>query len=61
MTGWTHTGYAQRLVFGAGAVATVGEVCAGLGMGRVLVVTTAGRRASASLTPSSLRRAPPRR
>lgn len=43
---WTHTGYAQRIHFGAGALDRVGEVCAGLGMRRVLVVTTAGRRAS---------------
>ena len=47
MTGaWAHTGYAQRIVFGAGRVATVGDVCAGLGMRRVLLVTTEGRRAS---------------
>ncbi len=43
---WTHTGYAQRIHFGPGALDRVGEVCAGLRMRRVLVVTTAGRRAS---------------
>ena len=49
MTGpasWTHNGYAQRLVFGAGVVEQVGEVCRELGMTRVLVVTTEGRRSS---------------
>ena len=44
--GWAHTGYAQRIVFGAGSVERVGQVCADVGVGRVLVVTTAGRRAS---------------
>ena len=51
MTGpasWTHTGYAQRLHFGAGVVERVGEVCRELGMSRVLVVTTRGRLGSAA-------------
>jgi maleylacetate reductase len=43
---WTHTGYAQRIHFGAGMLDAVGAVCAGLGMTRVLVVTTEGRRDS---------------
>lgn len=43
---WTHTGYAQRIHFGAGALDRVGDVCRELGMGRILVVTTEGRRSS---------------
>ena len=43
---WTHTGYAQRIHFGAGSVERVGEVCRELGITRVLLVTTQGRRAS---------------
>ena len=43
---WAHTGYAQRIHFGAGSLDRVGEVCAELGMTRVLLVTTEGRRAS---------------
>lgn len=48
MTDWVHTGYTQRIVFGAGTVGTVGEVCAALGARRVLVVTTVGRRSSSA-------------
>lgn len=40
---WTHTSYAQQLIFGAGAVRRVGEVARVLGLRRVLLVTTAGR------------------
>lgn len=43
---WTHTGYAQRIHFGAGALDGVGAVCEVLGMHRVLVVTTEGRASS---------------
>lgn len=43
---WTHTGYAQRIHFGAGTLDRAGEVCAELRMRRVLLVTTEGRRAS---------------
>lgn len=43
---WTHTGYAQRIHFGPGTLDHAGEVCRALGMRRLLVVTTAGRRAS---------------
>lgn len=43
---WTHTGYAQRIDFGAGALERVPQVCTGLGLRRVLVVTTEGRLAS---------------
>ena len=43
-----HTSYAQRLRFGAGAVAQVGEAAAELEAARVLLVTTSARRASAA-------------
>lgn len=45
---WTHTGYAQRIHFGAGSLGLVGDICDELGLGRLLVVTTEGRRASAA-------------
>lgn len=40
---WTHTGYAQQILFGAGAVDRLGEVLRGLGVRRAFFVTTAGR------------------
>lgn len=43
---WTHTGYAQRLVLGAGAVRGLGDLLKEVGARRVLLVTTAGRLAS---------------
>ena len=43
---WTHTGHAQRIHFGVGALRRVGEVCDELGLRRLLVVTTEGRRSS---------------
>ena len=43
---WLHTGYAQRIHFGAGSIDRVGQLCADLGTARVLLVTTAGRLAS---------------
>lgn len=43
---WTHTGYAQRVVFGAGVVERLPDVLRDLGARRVLLVTTAGRSAS---------------
>ena len=43
---WTHTGYAQELHFGVGAVNQLGEILRGLGLRRVMLVTTAGRAAS---------------
>jgi maleylacetate reductase len=43
---WTHTGYAQQLHFGAGTLARAGDVARGLGLRRVMLVTTAGRLAS---------------
>jgi len=44
--GWTHTGYAQQLLFGAGTVAGLPELVRTLGARRVLLVTTEGRAAS---------------
>jgi hypothetical protein len=43
---WTHTGYAQQIVFGAGTVGRVGELLGAIGARRVLLVTTAGRAGS---------------
>ena len=43
---WVHTGYAQRIVFGDGAVSSVGDVVRDVGGRRVLLITTAGRLAS---------------
>jgi maleylacetate reductase len=45
-TAWTHTGYAQQIVFGAGAVRRLPELLKAVGARRVMVVTTAGRAAS---------------
>jgi maleylacetate reductase len=43
---WTHTGYAQQIVFGAGAVGRLGEVLRTIGARRALLVTTSGRHTS---------------
>lgn len=43
---WTHTGFAQQLLFGPGAVGRVAEVVRLLGLRRVMLVTTPGRAAS---------------
>lgn len=40
---WTHTGYAQRIDFGPGAVSKVTDVLRELGGRRVLLVSTQGR------------------
>lgn len=40
---WNHTGYAQRLVFGGGALDSVSDVLKELGLRRVMLVTTANR------------------
>jgi len=45
--GWVHTGYAQQLVFGAGALDRLPDELRAVGARRVLLVTTAGRLASA--------------
>ncbi|MEY2477696.1 MAG: maleylacetate reductase [Actinomycetota bacterium] len=44
---WIHTGYAQRIVFGAGTLDGIAEVVRETGARRVMLVTTAGRLASA--------------
>ena len=43
---WTHTGYAQQIVFGAGALSKLAELLRTIGARRVLLVTTEGRAAS---------------
>ncbi len=43
---WTHTGFAQRIVFGAGSVSGLGKLVRDAGGRRVLLVTTSGRLAS---------------
>ncbi len=44
--GWTHTGYAQRIVFGVDAVTGVDDIVKEAGGRKVMLVTTAGRRRS---------------
>ncbi len=44
---WTHTGYAQQVLFGAGAVQRLPDLVRQLGVPRVLFVTTAARAESA--------------
>jgi maleylacetate reductase len=46
VTSWTHTGYAQRIHFGAGAVRRAGDVVKEVGGRRILLITTEGRLAS---------------
>lgn len=48
MTSWTHTGYAQRILFGDGMVERVADVVKEAGGRRVLLITTKGRLASES-------------
>ncbi len=43
---WTHTGYAQQIIFGADSVDHVADVLKTTGLRRVLVVTTQGRMMS---------------
>ncbi|MBO0886112.1 MAG: iron-containing alcohol dehydrogenase [Acidimicrobiales bacterium] len=43
---WTHVGYAQRLLFGAGVGGTVAEVVKDVGARRVMLVTSEGRLSS---------------
>ena len=43
---WTHTGFAQKIRFGSGALDEVPSIVREAGGRRVLLVTTAGRRAS---------------
>ncbi len=44
--GWTHTGYAQQVVFGAGAVQRLPDLLRQLGVRRAMLVTTEGRAGS---------------
>ncbi len=44
--GWTHTGYAQQIVFGAGSLRRLPEILRLIGIRRALLVTTPGRAAS---------------
>jgi maleylacetate reductase len=44
--GWTHTGYAQRIIFGLDAIDGVDDVVREAGGRRVMLVTTTGRRQS---------------
>jgi len=46
MVDWSHTGYAQQIVFGDGALGQVAELLKSIGVRRVLLVTTSGRAAS---------------
>lgn len=43
---WVHTGYAQQIAFGAGSLKKLPELLRTVGIRRVLLVTTAGRRGS---------------
>jgi maleylacetate reductase len=43
---WVHTGYAQQIRFGVGALGQLPEVLRDVGARRVMLVTTAGRLAS---------------
>jgi alcohol dehydrogenase class IV len=43
---WTHTGFAQRIHFGDGALALVNDVVKDIGGRRALLITTKGRLAS---------------
>ncbi len=45
-SGWTHTGYAQQIVFGARTIERLPDLTRTLGMRRAFLVTTAGRLAS---------------
>jgi maleylacetate reductase len=45
--GWTHTALAQQIVFGPGALDRLPELVRALGARKALLVTTAGRLASA--------------
>jgi alcohol dehydrogenase class IV len=43
---WTHTGYAQQVLFGPRTIERLPELARSLGVKRVLLVTTSGRLAS---------------
>src|SRR5206468_1749123 len=46
MPGWTHTGFAQKIVFGEGSLDQLPGLLKELGLRRVMLVTTNGRLAS---------------
>jgi maleylacetate reductase len=46
MAEWTHTGYAQQIVFGPGSVRRLPELLRTIGIRRVMLVTTQGRLGS---------------
>src|SRR4051794_24375755 len=46
MAGWTHTGYAQQILFGPGSIKRLPDLLRTLGVKRALLITTAGRGAS---------------
>jgi maleylacetate reductase len=46
MAEWTHTGFAQQIVFGPGSLRRLPDVLRSIGARRVLLVTTAGRLGS---------------
>jgi len=46
VTGWTHTGYAQRIHFGPGSLDRVADVVKEVNARRVMLVTTEGRLGS---------------
>jgi maleylacetate reductase len=43
VTGWTHTGVAQQIVFGAGSVRRLPDLVKAIGARRLLLMTTPGR------------------
>jgi len=46
MESWTHTGFAQQIVFGAGAIQKLPQLIKSVGARRVLLITTEGRAGS---------------
>jgi alcohol dehydrogenase class IV len=46
VTSWTHTGFAQQLVFGPGAVNRIPDLLKAFGDRRAMLITTEGRAAS---------------
>ncbi len=46
LASWVHTGYAQQIVFGDGALHQLADILRAVGVRRVMLITTAGRSAS---------------
>jgi maleylacetate reductase len=44
--GWTHTGYAQQIIFGSGSLRRIGEALRAVGARRVMLITSEGRAKS---------------